>query len=162
MNALLLHQGETTPDDETIDMQKYGEWVRNQDPLTNEIIRIWVPFPDPPVDNNEEPVVIGTFDCIARGVVDGGIRVAGTTERFGPEYENVDYVHLWVPPYVQINKRDRVTNIRDKYGHIQWLDEESSTMPDRATVFNVNGVTPTFNAFNRVVEKYIMLERTDV
>jgi hypothetical protein len=163
MNATLLHQGEALPPDENIDMDLYGEWVKTQDPLTNQIIRIWQAYTTPITpDNNEQIEIVGQFPCIARGIVDGGIRVAGTTERFGPEYDNIDYVKLWVDPKLVITKRDRVTNIRDRFGHIQWLDEENEGNPDKATVFNVNGVTPLFNAFNRCTEKYVMLERADI
>lgn len=166
MTATLLHQDSDyvpTPGG-GIDPSEYGEWVKSQNPLTNEIIRVWVPFPDDPnTPDVDEHVTFGTIKCLARGIVDGGIRVAGTTERFGDTYENIDFAKLWVPPTVRITKRDRVTNIADKSGHIRWLDEEFADINEvpRATVFNVNGVTPLFNAFNVMTEQFVLLERAE-
>jgi hypothetical protein len=74
---------------------------------------------------------------------------------------------MWVPAGVKISKRDRVTNIRDPRGRIIWKDEEFSDPTDpesiaRASVFNVNGVTPLFNAFNRHTESFVLLENVTV
>lgn len=163
MTAVLLHQGQELPPEAGIDLNEFGEWVGTQDPLTGEIVRIWTPFDDPtPVVDPSDRVTIAPIHCLARGIVDGGIRVAGTTEWFGADYRNIDFVKMWVPPTTVITKRDRITNITDKYGHIKWLDEENTGNPDKATVFNVNGVTPLFNAFNRVVEQFVLLERAEV
>ncbi len=166
MSATLLHQNdEYNP--YPIDPDDFGEWANSQDPLTGEIVRVWIPFPDDEdTPDVNETVTIGTIPCIARGIVDGGIRVAGTTERFGDTYENIDFVKLWVPASVRISKRDRITNIADKNGVIQWRDEESAS-PDtditsvRATIFNVNGVTPLFDAWNVHSESFVLLERAD-
>jgi hypothetical protein len=163
MRATVLHQGQYIPD--PVDPSNFGEFVEVQDPLTGEIVRVWKPFPvtpdDPATpDTNEE-----TFEeirCIARGIVDGGIRVAGTTERFGDMYENIDYVKMWTPANVRLTKRDRITNIRG-VGGSYWVDEEFTAIgePPKATTFNVNGVTPLFDAFNRHVENFVLLERVD-
>lgn len=166
MEATLLHQNDQYNPD-PINPDEYGQWIESQDPLTGEIVRIWVPFednPDTPDDN--ESVTFGTIPCLARGIVDGGIRVAGTTERFGDMYENIDYVKMWVPAHVRVSKRDRITNIKDANGHIRWLDEEFDDpldlTPPKATVFNVNGVTPLFNAFNVMTEQFVLLEKAEV
>jgi len=174
MKATLLHRDNVTGSiiDE-IDLDKYGTWVEDQDPLTGQIVRVWKehkvtgPGLDGFYGTPDDEVVTRTTNCIARGIVDGGIRVAGTTERFGSEYENVDYVKMWVPPGIRISKADRVTNIRDPRGRIVWADEEYTNPFDpndipKATVFNVNGVTPLFNAFNQVTEQYVMLQRASV
>jgi hypothetical protein len=34
--------------------------------------------------------------------------------------------------------------------------------PAHATVFNVNGVTPLYNAFNRLTEWFVLLEKAEV
>jgi hypothetical protein len=65
-----------------------------------------------------------------------------------------------------VTKADRITNIRDRHGHIAYLDDEfddrdPSTTP-KATVFNVNGVTPTWDAFNRAEGNFILLERAEI
>lgn len=174
MNATLLHQNQDyDPVDGDIDLDEYGQWVRSQDPLTHEIVRVWEPkvisyetWGDYQTEPAQNVDVVRTIPCIARGIVDGGIRVAGTTERFGDTYENIDFVKMWVPASVRISKRDRVTNIRDPRGHIMWLDEEFSDPAvdetPRATVFDVNGVTPLFNAFNTMTEQFVLLQRASV
>lgn len=137
-----------------------GYFESYQDPLTFEILRRWVPTDDPetPEDESGGRTAL-TFPCMARGIIDGGIRVAGTTERFGDTYENIDYVRLKVPAHVRITKRDRVTNIREKKGGIVlWRDEEGDGKP---TIFNVNGVTPVLDGFNRHIENFVLLERAD-
>lgn len=169
MQATLLHQNENyAPLPGGIDMDQFGDFVESQDALTGEIVRIWKPYDNPLTPSvNEDTLNIGTIPCLARGIVDGGIRVAGTTERFGDAYENIDYVKMWVPASTRISKRDRVTNIGDGRGHIYWKDEEYADPTDpadiaKATVFNVNGVTPLFNAFNRHTESFVLLQRATV
>lgn len=135
-------------------------WSSYQDPITGEILNKWVPgeADDPSTPTVDESTLVTTIPCMARGIVDGGIRVAGTTERFGDTYENIDFVKLWTPAHVRLSKRDQVTNIRNKQG-IVWLNEEGFGTPP--TVFNVNGVTPLFDAFNKHIENFVLLERTD-
>jgi hypothetical protein len=138
-------------------------FIGGQDPITGEILNEWV---SGVADNSatstaDESKPYRTIPCVARGIVDGGIRVAGTTERFGDTYENVDFVVMWVPAHIRLTKRDRVTNIRAKAnGKVVWLDEEYEE-GSRPTVFNVNGVTPLFDAFNMVKEWRILLEKVD-
>lgn len=158
MNAEILRwQGVSSGTSTTVGQ---GTWVTHQDPITGEILNRWVPGAEEDdlstygIDESIEPV---TINCIARGIVDGGIRVAGTTERFGDTYENIDFVKMWVPANVRISKRDQVTNIRwKKGGEVVWKDEE---LDGSATIFNVNGVTPLFDAFNRHTESFVLLER---
>lgn len=154
MRADILSPGESD-----INLDEFGEYVNNQDPLTGDIIQVWVPFPDDPDTEENEAINFGTIKCLARGIVDGGIRVAGTTERFGDMYENIDFVKMWTPASTKLNKSDRVTNIRNKCDSIIfWTNEETN---NRATVFNVNGVTPLFDAFNKHVENFVLLERAE-
>lgn len=164
MGATLLHQNDPYSPVGDIDIDLYGSWVDSQDPLTGEVVRVWKAYDNPLTPEvNEDTLNIGNIQCVARGIVDGGIRVAGTTERFGDTYENIDYVKMWVPASTKISKRDRVTNIRDPRGRILWVDEEfvdpRTVEVPRATVFNVNGVTPLLNAFNRHTESFVLLER---
>ena len=132
MKADILRQGTPSPDGPVNPTDQDGEWVMKQDPETGEIIRVWQPADGgagttTPTDN----VTLESIDCIARGIVDGGIRVAGTTERFGDLYENVDYVSMTVPASVRISKRDRVTNIRNRSGIILWREEEQPSSPPK-------------------------------
>lgn len=144
-----------------VDKDDEGQWVEREDPVSFEIIREWVPV----VDDEDT----GTFKrfvvpCEVRGIVDGGIRVAGTTERFGKTYDNVDFAKMRFGPDVVITKRDRITNIRNKRtGQILWKEEELDKVGAdfRATVFNVQGVTPEFDPFQRLVTQFAMLARVD-
>lgn len=166
MKATLLHQNDDYSP--PLNPDEYGDWVNSQDPLTGEIVRVWKPYeitPDDPGTPVNE-VKFKTFKCLARGIVDGGIRVAGTTERFGDTYENIDFVKMWIPPTTTITKRDRITNIMTPDGRIRWVDEEfddpEDMTPPKATVFNVNGITPLFDAYNRCTEQFVLLERAEV
>lgn len=148
------------PDPADPDDEEKGTWTSVQDPDSGEIIRKWVPAGDNPDTPGEvEDNVLDSFKCVARGIVDGGIRVAGTTERFSEVYEGVDYVKIWFPAKVEISRRDRITNIRTKGGQILWREEERA---DRApTVFSVVGVTPIIDPFGKHVENTALLERVE-
>lgn len=163
MKADILRQGVSPTDPDPTPTGDDGDWVMQQDPDSGEIIRVWQPNvqddPDTP-DTNEATTGLESFDCIARGIVDGGIRVAGTTERFGDLYENVDYVSMTVGPDVNITKRDKVTNIRNRDGIILWRNEEQSDSPP--TVFSVMGVTPIPDPWGRYIEQRVMLERAEI
>lgn len=181
MSATLLHK-DSDYNPYGIDTDVYGEWFGSQDPLTGEIVKVWKPYVDIEDNPETEDIDETTFleiPCLARGIVDGGVRVAGSTEWFGnQDYRNIDFVKMWVPPHVNITKGDRITNIKDKNGRIMWRNEEyeprNPTKPInvkdpatynlnvKATVFNVNGVTPTFNAFNEPVEQFVLLENTEI
>lgn len=167
MRADILRQtsGMSTPSAE-------GEWQDYQDPVTLEIIRRWVPIGDDPTTPGNEGETAEPLKCFARGIIDGGIRVAGTTERWGETYVDIDYVRIEFPKNKILTKRDRITNIRDPKGHIIWLEEEvppedSDSNPDtpktfRATVFDVLGVTPKLGPFNQHMSNVAMLQRSEV
>jgi hypothetical protein len=175
MKATLLHQDDTYDPYPDTNLDEYGEWDSAQDPLTGEIVRVWQPYTNPvdPSSPSDPPTLL-EIPCLARGIVDGGIRVAGTTEWFGSkDYRSIDYVRLWVPPNVNITKRDRVTNIKDTTGKIIWRNEEYEPQSSDKTaeeynqtvlptLFNVNGVTPLLNAFNRTTEQYVLLENAEI
>lgn len=168
MSATLLHQNDDySPVEGDIDLSLYGEWVRSQDPITKEIVRVWKPFEDmPSTPDIDESIVFGKIPCVARGIINGGITANGNSENFGATYDNIDYVHMWTPTHIKISKSDRVTNISDPDGKIIWVDEEyvdpRDTVIPRATVFNVNGVTPLLDSFNRHTKNFVMLERAEV
>jgi hypothetical protein len=148
-----------------INVEDYGDWVDAQDPLTGQIIKVWEPYPNlPSTPDVDESVLYTRVPCVARGIVDGGIRVAGTTQRMGQTYENIDFVHMWIPGGITVTKNDRITNIRDPKGRVRWLDEEYADELGhlRSSVFNVNGVVPLFDAFNNVREWFLLLENVQV
>jgi|SRR6478609_2309175 len=152
--ADILRSGGTTVDPDS------GEWTTKQDPDSGEIIRVWVPAGDDPNTPGTESEYLKSFPCEARGIIDGGIRVAGTTEHFGDQYNAVDYVRISFPTWVKITRRDRVTNIRDKNDHILWTEEERAD--GAATVFSVVGVTPVIAPFVGHTENVALLERVEV
>lgn len=135
-----------------------GEWVISHDPDSNEIIRTWVPSD---TDDPETPEVEGleSFPCMARGIVGIGIGGAGTGEKFSELYEATDYVRIWFSPKAKINRRDRITNVRDSRGNILWKEEERTD--DAPTIFSVVGVTPIPDPFGRHVESTALLERVE-
>lgn len=156
MWADVLRQGgddpSTTPDE--------GSWVNNQDPDSGEIIRVWEPNTETQ-DDPDTPEIEGleTFRCVARGIVDGGIRVAGTTERFSEIYDADDYVRIQFGTNITIGRRDRITNIRNSDGIILWREEDAPNSPP--TVFGVVGVTPIVDPFGRHTENMALLERVE-
>lgn len=138
-------------------------WEYQQDEDSGAILKVWV---DNPVTDlvDESTIVqarITDVPLIARGIIDGGIRVAGTTERFSDVYQNVDYVKATFPKSVSITKRDRVTNIRVKRtGEVPWREEEMNSYPP--TIFNVMGVTPVLDPFGTLLEYAVLLERAEI
>ena len=135
-----------------------GHWVNKQDPITGEIIRVWeVEDVDPVEPGTQEKRV----KCIVRGIQDGGIRVAGTTERITPAglWESVDYVKMQFPASVKITKRDRITNVTNSTGIVIWREEEFDNKP---TVFEVLGVQPIVDPFGQLIEQSALLQRAEV
>ena len=135
-----------------------GTWTTNQDPITGEIITTWVPGelddPSTPLVNEATDHVI--IPCFVQGIYNSGIRAAGSDERFGMNYYNIEYLKMWTPAGIRLNKRDRITNIKDGNGNIAFIDEEYE---DRITIFNVQGVTPRFDPFNRPIDQFVLLEK---
>lgn len=134
------------------------EYANKQSALTFEVDRVWA--------EDSDTVTAGVqhedFRCIARGIVDGGIRVVGTTERITPAglIQSEDYVRVQFPADVALSKRDRVYNIRSaKSGVTLWKEEEHDGAP---TVFEVLGVTPIFDPFGQMVEQQALLQRAEV
>lgn len=139
-----------------------SSWEYQQDPDSGAIVKRWSDDLNTTTTNERRSgLIIPNVPLMARGVIDGGIRVAGTTERFSETYENVDWVRATFGPRTSITKRDQITNIRSKRDNdLVWREEEISGAP--ATVFNVMGVTPVFDPFSRLVEFAVLLERAEI
>jgi hypothetical protein len=139
-------------------------WEYQQDPDSGAIVKRWKDDLNTPGSNESRPrLIVPNVELMARGIIDGGIRVAGTTERFGNEYVAVDYIKATFGPRTNITRRDQITNIRSKRdinGPAVWREEEISGYPP--TVFNVMGVTPVFDPFSNLVEYAVLLERSEV
>lgn len=138
-------------------VESEGYWTERQNPYTLEIERTWVDL-DSDAAAGMQPT---TFKCIARGVVEGGIRVAGTTERYTPTgvLDSADYVVIQFGTQVELSKRDRVYNIKGSNGLLIWKEEEYN---GAATVFEVLGVTPIVDPFGRHIENHALLQRAEV
>lgn len=135
-----------------------GHWEWQQDPESGALIKSWVK--DDPDTLVIEGTVLKDIRLFAEGILDGGIRVAGTTERFTDEYESVDWVRAVFPKDVRISKRDRVYNIRNaRTGELLWWEEEVYGNPP--TTFNVMGVTPVL-FLGQLIEQSVLLERAQV
>jgi hypothetical protein len=157
MRATLL-RGQTTNPDATPGSWHY-EYV--QDPDSGAIIQIEVPD-DPETTDVDESEISGVeqISLMARGVIDGGIRVAGTTETFAEVYRATDWVKITFPSWVVMTARDRVTNIRSHDGgKVIWANEEATGGP---TMFSVKGVTPVVDMFGRHIENFALLERMEI
>lgn len=70
-----------------------------------------------------------------------------------------EFLEMRCGPTTKIDTNDRITNIRDSSGKIAWVEEESNNVP---TVYSVVSVTPILGPFKAVVEKYVVLRRSDV
>lgn len=160
MYATVLSQGDWIPDDPLDPTSPIGHWENRQDPDTGEIIRVWVEEGED-IDPDTPGVQSRKIPCIVRGIVDGGIRVAGTTERYTPggQYESADWAKMSYPSNITLSKRDRITNVTDRRGRVIWKEEEFSSAP---TVWNVNGVTPIVDPFGIHIENMALLERAEV
>ena len=101
MLADVLRQGAGS--DDKVNTSEQGEWVVEQDDITLEIIRKWVPVTD---DSDPLKPKVWSIPCQVNGIIDGGIRVAGTTERFEKDYENIDYVRMLFGAQHLLTKRD--------------------------------------------------------
>lgn len=160
MSAELLHWNVDGNEPAFTDGSPSGDWTLLQDSTTGEIKNIWTPrtIDEDPLDpDNPLTPVIDTFRCQARGVISQGVYASGSAETFGLHYETTDVVRMWVGAKTIITKRDRVTNIRDSKSKIPvFLDADFGNRP---TVFNVHGVTPLFDGFNRHIQNYVLLER---
>ena len=157
MTATVLRPGGVTP--EPSPTSPSGHWEKQQDPESWAFIDVWVPDDTNPATPEVE---VGTFPCTARGIISEGVSAAGSTEEWNRrgDYENIEYVKLTFPKNVVITKRDRITNIRDANGNLIWVEDEYDVQ--KATVFNVNGVIPTLDAFNNHIENIAYLKRAEV
>jgi hypothetical protein len=136
-----------------------GHYEYQQDEDSGALIRVWVEDVNPTTPG----VQLDTIPCEVRGIIDGGIRVAGTTERFTPKgtYEAVDFARMKFPAQIILTRRDRVTRVRSmkRPDQVIWLEEE---FDDRPTTFDVLGVTPVTDPFGNHVENMALLQRSEI
>lgn len=150
---------------EDVDPDQYGEYVQSQDPITGDIIYIWVPADDIPDDPNtpNNEASHSTIPCMVRGIIEGGVRAAGTTEHWSEIYKSIELVRMFFPANYRLTKRDRVMNIRNSKGQVIWKEEEMEGAGIfKSTTFDVLGVTPVLDPFGNHVENYALLERSEI
>lgn len=92
--------------------------------------------------------------CIARGISGGGIRVVGSTERWGDRHEDVEYVKIQTN--YNVSKRDRIQNIRTSNGSLAWEDEGVGM------VFDVVGSTPVLGPFGELIEYDVLVTKAEI
>lgn len=131
-----------------------GVWPPYQDADSGAIVQRFTE-----TETGSEDHIIKDVPLFAEAVLDGGIRVAGTTERFSKVYDAADWVKAVFPASTDITRRDRVTNIRDRNGRVLWKEDEILGRPP--TEFNVNGVAPVV-LIGKIVELDVLLERAPV
>lgn len=179
MTALVLTQGQNkidhdkdpgTPDVSNPDGgSPNGRYEYQQDPISGSFVRVWIPEPSvTPIPNgkaenkdpNAGPMTGRRVDCSARAILEGGIRVTSTTERYSTRgtLETADYINFEYSPGEVITRRDRITDIRDSKGNLVWIEEESTNLP---TVFEVAGVTPVTDPFGMHMKNFILLQRAE-
>jgi hypothetical protein len=168
MSGIILRQGDSDGEDADHDMESpNGHYEYQQDPDTGAMIRVWVVDLDPStsapnVVQTPEGTVAGTrFKLQARGFTDGGIRVAGTTERFSSRgtIDTVDFITIKFPKFITLTRRDRVTDIRNSENILLWKEEEFDDSP---TIFEVNGVTPIPDPWGKHIENSALLQRAEI
>lgn len=146
-----------------------GYWEYSQDPDSGAIERKWVgSIPDDPatpdVDESLNNYQLTGVRCEVKGIMSGGIRVAGTTQRMSDMYENIEWLQSNFPADVNLTKNDKVTNIRNQKGVLIYRNEEATgpSMAGGATVFDVMGVTPVTDPFGTIISQSVLLRRSDV
>lgn len=144
---------------------KLGHWEYTQDPDSGAIERVWVgSIPDDPdtpdIDESSNNYTLTNVKCEVKGVMSGGIRVAGTTQRFDDIYENIEWLNSNWPKDANITKNDKVTNIRNYRGELIYSNEERREAGP--TIFDVMGVTPVTDPFGQIVSQSVLLKRSEV
>lgn len=140
---------------------KGGHWESYQDEDSGELSRRWVEDTVVPVLPGRTPTVnINRFDieCYARGFPEVGFRSSANTESYlDGLYSAFEAIQMTFPAKYVLNRSQYITNIRGRNKQILWLEEETG-LP---TIFEVQGVTPTFGAFGEHVANLAVLKRAE-
>lgn len=160
MSALVLVQGAISDNDPTTGSEN-GRYEYVQDPISGARTRVWVPEAPSESNKTEDGYMAGRrVACSARAILEGGIRVTSTTERYSTRgtLDTVDYINFEFPANEVITRRDRITDIRDRDGNLVWIEEESTSRP---TIFEVTGVSPVTDPFGGHIKNTSLLARAD-
>lgn len=135
-----------------------GTYETYQDPDSFEILTRWVPA------TVDAPGAQSSFEvpCYARGYTDLGFRSSANREVIlKGDYDVFEAVEFFFPAkYKNVTRQSYVTNIYQKNRPEVplWTEEETG----RATVFQVQGITPVFDPFGRLREWTGVLTRAEV
>jgi hypothetical protein len=102
----------------------------------------------------DNPLVIRNY---TKGITGGGIRVVGSTETWGQDYEAVEWAKMFIATQSIdnnfLNRRWRVSKIKSIVnGNSLWLDDNGSDIE-----FNINGITPIDGGFG-IIEYELLLK----
>jgi hypothetical protein len=127
----------------------YRQSIRQTE--SGQVIRRW---------DREDPYIIQN---LTEGILGGGIRVVGSTETWGSDYNPIEWAKMYISDQVvdddergpvTLNRRFRVSNIRDRVtGQPLWVDDDRKNIE-----FHVMGITPIQDPFGRNVEYEILLK----
>lgn len=141
-----------------------GHWETTQDPDTNAIIKRWVDdvavVPSTNGEGKLNLTTVNRFDieCDVRGFPNVGFRSSANTESFlNGTVAYLEFIQINFPAKYAVSRRQYVTNIRNRYGKILWLEEELGT----PTIFEVQGVNPTFDPFGKHLDNLAVLKRSE-
>lgn len=99
-----------------------------------------------------------TVNCYVFPYLDGGIRGAGTNERYTEYYWNDEFLRIKTSK--ELSKRWRITNIRNKKTGVIIYQEQ---ITGDATVYNVNGSAPVVNPLTGNIDEWLStMERAQV
>jgi hypothetical protein len=98
-----------------------------------------------------------TINCDARSIVTDAVSDDGSGKDFRQEYREHEFIKIITGE--RLNKRQRVTNIRDKNNNLLWINDERDGDP---TIFEVQGVTPRLDPWQSIIDYEVLLKRVEV
>lgn len=169
MKATVLNRfGNDQPDEapEAGEVVTGGHWEVLQDDDTGGIKRVWVEdvaAATPTTSTGFKSVNLGMsqfdIECFARGFPEVGFRSTANTESFyDGVYRPFEAISMTYPAKYVLSRRQLITNIRTRSDKILWVEEDTN----QPTVFEVQGITPTFDPFGKHIDNLTVLKRADV
>ena len=108
-----------------------------QNPKTGEINRNWQ--------------IVDSFKCDAQSIATDGASDTASNKKFAKQYHEEQKIRIVTK--LKLNKRQRITNIRDQYGVVHWTNP---SVGDEPTIFEVQGIVPLHDPFGNIIEYEIM------
>lgn len=97
------------------------------------------------------------INCEARSIQTDAVSDDASGKDFRQEYREHEFIKIITGE--RLNKRQRITNIRDKAGRLIWINDERG---GDATIFEVQGVTPRFDPFQTLIDYEVLCKRVEV